>query len=221
MNWTNIRLKLLVGIAASVSLGGLSAVLLFGGNRADEAAPAESRVEFASVDQLVAASDMILVGVLKSESREQVREPSPVDSSHADTRVDVVRVFSVTEVIKGTPPSSGTVEARAAESGRLELPGGTTSNVTYEVVPLKGGSTYILFLRRLADPAIGQFWGLAGEPGVAEVKLGKMIFSTTPGFARDLQRRGVVLGASGAGPAFDVTLDQVKTAAAKQNRPSP
>lgn len=171
-----------------------------------------SRIEFPSIQALSAGSQAVVVATLVKEHSESVREPSPVDVSRADTRVDVVRQFAVTRVIKGDV-GGDLVVARWTLSSHSDVGGGRFADATYDTLNLSAGTEYVLFLRQLSDPAIGPFWGVSGEPGVAELKGKDLWFVTTLGFRDDVSRRGLALGRTGAPAAFDVNLDEVAVAA--------
>jgi hypothetical protein len=205
-------LSLLLVLLAGGLLGFAALKLVRGADGSTGVHVTDSRITFPSVPRLAEASDAIVVAVLKGERKESVFEPAAQDSQHGDTRVDVVRQFDPIRAIKGDR-GPGSIEVRWTASGHYELSPGNFDDEQYDPLSLKVGQTYVLFLVKANDPATAPYWGLAGEPGIAELRNDDLYFKTTAGYRGELAQHGVSLGRAEAPAAFDVNIDMVAAAA--------
>ncbi|HEY5477764.1 MAG TPA: hypothetical protein VIK11_13755 [Tepidiformaceae bacterium] len=211
-------------VAAFVALccaagGGLIVVKLFAGGSTTDVHVSASRIEYSSVARAVGAAQVVVVGTFLDERTETVREPSPVDPTHASTRVDVIRRFGDLRALKGAVPAN-TIEVRSTSSNHIEDMGGKFTDIAWDPLTLRPGQRYLLMLHSAADPALGAIWGVVGEPGTAEVgATNTLSFITSREYQADMRAKGQALGPTGAPSAFDVTLDVVIAAAGPASTP--
>ncbi len=198
-------------IVLATVVGALGFQLLQGDQESTQPFATDSRITFQSIEALVSASQFVIVATLVDERTEPVKEQSTVDTSHQDSRMDVVRRFSVTQSLKGSLIPTE-IEVRSAASARVEISSGKFIDAQYEVVPIVKGESYVLFLRSISDPALGPYLATAGEPGIAELDGLLLYFKTTSGYRSDLSRLGTALGRAQAPAQFDVDLSTVSAA---------
>jgi|GEM_PF-4172950 len=158
-----------------------------------------SRLDWPSVDALLAASDVVAVVRWVGDREETVGLPS-VDGTVLDSRIDVVREFRTVEVLKGAALPTE-FEASTTRTNtfvpRPNIPQGATLH--QEVIELNRNDTYVVFLRQAA----GGEMLFIGEPSLARIDADRLHWMVSSDYVSDKARTAVSLGNDGATQAFD------------------
>ena len=162
-----------------------------------------SRVDWPILDALLKGVDVVVVVEWQGD-RDEVVGLSGVDGTSTDSRVDVHRAFETISVLMGGDQVPAQFEARATRSNtfspRESIPGGAT--LVTSLVELAAGREYVLFLKQLPAERGGGF-GFWGEPGIAEVRDGRLIWKVTQEYRDDKRRAGKAITTDGVILAFD------------------
>jgi hypothetical protein len=192
-----------------------------------ESARPDARVEvlwldYSTLDELLAASDAVVVGTIvdlveRTVSLQEPGRPALGERTEQEFTIRVSEVFkgqgidsgqliAVTQTTKVNldDPRTGAKNATTIEDGSLDL------RPSMEVVAF-------LALRTAADGS--RPWGLAGHPAIAEIKAGQLAFLASPRYSQDLARRGLAPSAAGGDSPFSVSLAQVREAAPRSPNP--
>lgn len=168
------------------------------------------RATFTTPDELVSASQTVVIAKFKSFEKVHVGVASQVDGQVHGTREDEIRRFDVIEVLKGDVGSEE-LEIFLTRANSIDLPGGDSARILSEFPAFTPGVDYVLFLRAAVAPGSSAPWFLSGEPGAARIDGENVTYVVTPAYATELEQIGTPRGASGAAKNFDLTLNQLRS----------
>lgn len=137
------------------------------------------RLEYAEIEQAVAASEIIVEARFLNERAETVYGPFRRD--------DLVRQFEVLEALRGGPAEGDVLSTRWTVKRWFPAPPGAPDVVQELQQPeLEPGQTYLLFLMSLAEPDGSTSLAVVGDPGIAELAPdGTLKFFVTDWFGAD------------------------------------
>lgn len=195
----------------------------------DDAAPsgASDWPAFFAMADLVESSDIVVVAQLGEEQTYTIDAPPAADGSRASI-VEIVRTYVVAESLKGDLLPGDLFNVFNTASVAVNYTGGRNpSESVYQVLNAEEDQAYLLFLNLVEVPPyypeeLGSFaWAAPGEPHTARVlDDGTLLWETTGRYDDAREERDIPIGAQGAGPAFDVTIDVVAALAASETAPA-
>ena len=177
-----------------------------------------SRVDFPDPADRVSSVEIVVIARWTGDSRETVGLPSRADGEVRGERVDVHREFDTVRVLKGGPLTAHFSAVTSASNTTFARPGQHADVLATEPVVLSRGRDYVLFLKELT-PEQGSGYGFWGEPGIAAVMGSTLQWSVTDGYRHEMSSRRKPLGTGGAGLAFDITLEQLESLIAAEQKP--
>ena len=172
---------------------------------------------FFDLDELVEATDAIVLATLEEEDIETVGFPLD-DGGAYDSVTEVLRTFHVDEPLAGSL-TEGDYFTRISTASVAHHPAddATPSERVFQVLDLEEGGQFILFLSVVPIPeGYPEEWGnLAwaspGEPHTARLHDDESLSWLTTGRYDDAREaRDLAPGAGGAGSAFDTDLDGLR-----------
>lgn len=177
--------------------------------------------------ELVESSDIVVVAQLGEEQTYTIDAPPAADGSRASI-VEIVRTYVVAESLKGDLLPGDLFNVFNTASVAVNYTDGRNpSESVYQVLNAQKDQSYLLFLNLVEVPSyypaeLGSYaWAAPGEPHTARVMDdGTLLWETTGRYDDAREKRDIPVGAQGAGPAFDVTIDVVAALAASEAAPA-
>jgi hypothetical protein len=177
---------------------------------------------FFTPNELVAASDAIVVATLLEETVENIEVPATGDEGGIDVVTEIIRTFRVDDAVGGGLFPGDLIHTFSTASVAHEpADGGNPSEVVFQVLQFESGDTLLLFLSLVVLPDYyPETWGTVawaapGEPSAARVSpSGELQWETTGRYDQVREDRKLPAGRGGAGEAFDISLDDLRELAA-------
>lgn len=167
-------------------------------------------------ETLVEGSDRIVIATYVDGRTESISKGDDAEGNSKGSITERFRRFTVVEVLKGEGASGDTLHVVSTEGNRLRFADGKSSENEYDVVDLKSGNEYVLFVEGRSRPAgypsgYGDvLWTSPGEPNLAEVDAdGRLTFLATDVYL-DLVAEGGLTPVSGSAAPFELTKEQIK-----------
>ncbi len=165
--------------------------------------------DFFDGEQLVAASELIVVGELRSQSTQQVVFPSPTNPDSRFVRTDLIQTFDVIDVLKGDYREKS-IDRRVTVSHDFEGNSTGRGKSTLEVEPVEPGRTYVLFLTSYPVDDTRTAWGPPGQPGVGEIDGDRVFLRGTERYGEEVDARGLPRASSRSEAPFEMTLTELR-----------
>lgn len=156
-------------------------------------------VDFASLKDLVEASDLIVRGNVVAERQIVVGEPA-ADGVVRSKTTELVRMFKIVEVLKGDvkPESLAILETVSSVRESVDQDGKQAEQRSdYEVLKLDSSAVYVAFLRGIPRPSLypaelgDVLWARPGEPGIARESGSQLEFLATRRYFAALSENGL------------------------------
>lgn len=178
-------------------------------------------LDYHTLQDLLDASEAVVLGTLESVEEYSLPTIARLGAEPSGRSSGQWLSIKVAEVLKGGAPLAGT---------SLRIAHNTESEDYYEDEPaivthngaltLHLGATVVAFLTLDTAPDGSRPWGFTGEPGVAEVEGGRLVFAASKRFVASLADDNLTLAKGGGHAPFAVALDEVREAAPKSLDPS-
>lgn len=191
-----------------------------GGNDGPDLSPWPA---YFSLPELLDASDVVVVAQLIAEQTIEVEVAPEEDSESRDRHVitEILRTYVLEDSLKGDLEPGDIINVvSTANIARYPEDGSDASEVVYQVLKASEEETYVLFLTLAEVPEyypdeFGRYvWAAPAEPHTARVGDGGLLqWETTGRYDAVRADRGIMPGEQGAGPAFDVTTEVIRTLA--------
>lgn len=202
----------------------LFALLLAGcGDSDDSGADLSQWPAFFSLPELLEASDVVVVAQLVAEQTVEVDAPPEEGAEPQDRHVitEILRTYALVDSLKGDLQPDDLINVvSTANVARYPEDGSEPSEVVYQVLKAEEEETYVLFLALAEVPEyypdeFGNYvWAAPAEPHTARVGEGGLLqWETTGRYDAVREDRDIEAGEQGAGPAFDVTVEVIRTLA--------
>ena len=176
----------------------------------------ESWLIHVEASTLVGSSDRIVVASYVDGRTETMSKGSASDGASKGSVTERFRRFTVVEVLKGDGAADDQLYLVTTDSSTFNFGGGKSTYRDYEVLDLKAGTRYVLFLEGVSRPEgysseYGDtLWTSPGEPYLAEIDSdGRLTFIATDVY-EDLVEEGGFTPVRGSAAPFELTKEQIK-----------
>ncbi|MGE3076928.1 MAG: hypothetical protein AB7N24_17005 [Dehalococcoidia bacterium] len=159
---------------------------------------------------LIEKSPVIVQGILRTEETDSRLLVSPNTNEVAGERVELVRTFELTRVLRGPFSPKTEIVVRAATSSRTwdDDPSASRS-FEREPTPMEVGREYVLFLTTFS-PETGADLGPVGVVSAAAVNGDELVFLAPSAYLDELADGPMESrGKTGLGASFDVTAQRL------------
>jgi hypothetical protein len=203
--------SLLKGLLVAVSLvaGGVLAIVLLLQTGPIVGQDSGDWPDYFTANDLVKASDLIVVAQFVDEVEERVEVESPVTENSGVFREDVIRTYRVLEIIKGDVPKDADIQVWRTRGIYNTRSSEIDRSQSFDLRPAEKDKTYVLFLI-LADREGEPIWGNTGHPELAELEGEKLTFVATPRYLESIIEHGYTRARSDSAAPFEVTLSEIK-----------
>lgn len=202
----------------------LFALLLAGCGDSDDSGDnvASQWPSYFSMPDLLEASDVVVVADLVFEQTIEVTVTAEDRAEVGDRHVvtEILRTYALVDSLKGDLQPGDLINVVNTANVARYPEGSDPSEVVYQVLKAEEGETYVLFLTLRDVPEyypeeFGRFvWAAPAEPHTARVgEGGLLLWETTGRYDAVREDRDIEAGEQGAGPAFDVTVEVIRTLA--------
>ena len=163
-----------------------------------------------TLPSLIEKSPVIVQGVLRTEATEKRALVSPRTGQVAGERVELVRTFELTKVLRGPFSPSSQLRVRTATSATTwEQDPATSRTFAIEPASMEVGREYILFLTTFS-PETGSDLGPVGVVSSAAVNGDELVFLAPSAYLDELADASMESrGKTGLGASFDVTVQRL------------